>query len=276
MHESRGLGDVYKRQRQDGAPGHLDAVAFAERAREELSHYNRMDPAFTATVQVREDMYSGLMVSRGRLLIGQNARIPHGRVEALLSHEVGTHLVTYYNGRAQPLRQLYVGLAGYDELQEGLAVLAEYLVGGLSRARLRLLAARVVAADRIIEGASFIEVFRLLDRTYEFDQKTAFTITMRIFRGGGLIKDAVYLRGLLRILEYVRKGGELAPLYVGKIAAVHIPLIEELRWRKVLRPLALRPRFLDRDDSLQRLNEIREGRSLLEMAAGRARKEKRR
>jgi uncharacterized protein (TIGR02421 family) len=224
---------------------------------------------------VREDMYSGLMVSRGRLLVGENARIPQGRAEALLSHEVGTHLVTYYNGRAQPLRQLYVGLAGYDELQEGLAVLAEYLVGGLSRARLRLLAARVVAAHSLVEGASFAEVSRLLDRTYEFDQKTAFTITMRIFRGGGLVKDAVYLRGLLRILDYVKKGGQLEPLYVGIIAAVHIPLIEELRWRKVLRPLPLRPRFLDREDSLRRLNELRDGRSLLAMAGIHTRKERR-
>ncbi len=270
------LDQIPSRTRENGRQGRVDAAAFAERAREELSCYQRMDPAFTATVQVREDMYSGLMVSRGRLLIGKGAQIPQGRVEALLSHEVGTHLVTYYNGRAQPLRQLYVGLAGYDELQEGLAVLAEYLVGGLSRGRLRLLAARVVAAHSMVEGASFVEVYRLLDRTYQFDQKTAFTITMRIFRGGGLVKDAVYLRGLLRILDYVRKGGELAPLYVGKIAAVHIPIIEELQWREVLRPQPLRPRFLDREDSRERLNDIRDGRTLLEMAQGRTGKEKRR
>ncbi len=269
------LDEIPSRTRDVGPKGHLDAAAFAERAREELRYYHRMDPAFTATAQVREDMYSGLMVSRGRLLVGGNARIPRGRVEALLSHEVGTHLVTYYNGRAQPLRQLYVGLAGYDELQEGLAVLAEYLVGGLSRARLRLLAARVIAAHSIVEGASFAEVFRLLDRTYEFDQKTAFTVTMRIFRGGGLVKDAVYLRGLLRVLDYLKKGGKLEPLFVGKIAAVHAPLIEELRWRKVLRPVPLRPRFLENEDSLQRLRELRNGRSLVEMAARPARKEKR-
>jgi uncharacterized protein (TIGR02421 family) len=173
--------------------------------------------------------------------------------------------VTYYNGRAQSFRQLHVGLAGYDELQEGLAVLAEYLVGGLSRARLRLLAARVVAAHSMVEGASFREVFRLLDRNYEFDQKTAFTIAMRIFRGGGLIKDAVYLRGLLRILDYVKKRGELEPLYVGKIAAHHMPIIKELQWREVLHPLPLRPRFLDREDSIRRLDELRNGYSLIEM-----------
>jgi uncharacterized protein (TIGR02421 family) len=269
------LDRLPSRTREDWREGYLDAAAFAERAREELSYYHRMSSQFTATVQVREDMYAGLMVSRGQLLIGRNTRIPSRRVEALLSHEVGTHLLTYYNGRAQPFRQLYVGLAGYDELQEGLAVLAEHLVGGLSRARLRLLAARVMAAHSIVEGASFIEVFRLLDRTYEFDQKTAFTITMRIFRGGGLIKDAVYLRGLVRILNYVKNRGELESLYVGKIAAHHIPLIKELQWREVLRPLPLRPRFLDQQDSLLRLNELRNGYSLIDMARSRARREKR-
>ena len=268
------LDKLPSRTREDWQEGHLDAAAFAERAREELLYYHRMSPKFTATVQVREDMYAGLMVSRGKLLIGKNSRIPCRRVEALLSHEVGTHLLTYYNGRAQPFRHLYVGLAGCDELQEGLAVLSEYLVGGLSRSRLRLLAARVVAADSIVRGASFIEVYRLLDRTYEFDQKTAFTITMRIFRGGGLIKDAVYLRGFIRLLDYVKNRGELEPLFVGKIAAHHIPLIRELQWREVLRPLPLRPRILDREDSLRRLEELRNGYSLIEMAGGPARREK--
>jgi hypothetical protein len=110
---------------------------------------------------------------------------------------------------------------------------------------------------------------------YEFDQKTAFTITMRIFRGGGLLKDAVYLRGLIRILDHVKNGGELEPFYVGKIAAHHMPIIKELQWREVLRPVPLLPRFLDREDSLLRLNEIRNGYSLIEMAGRRARREKR-
>ena len=51
---------------------------------------------------------------------------------------------------------------------------------------------------------------------------------MRIYRGGGLTKDAVYLRGLLQILRYLREGGELEPLFVGKVASAHLPLIFEL------------------------------------------------
>lgn len=73
------------------------------------------------------------MVSRGGLLIHRNTRLPASRVEALLQHEVGTHLLRYNNGRAQPFRQLYSGLAGYEALQEGHGVLAEYLSGGPDR-----------------------------------------------------------------------------------------------------------------------------------------------
>jgi hypothetical protein len=74
-------------------------------------------------------------------------------------------VLTYYNGRAQPLRQLYTGLAGYDELQEGLAVLAEYLADGLDASRMRVLAARVVAAHSVEHGATFTDTFRMLTRS---------------------------------------------------------------------------------------------------------------
>ncbi len=93
---------------------------------------------------------------------------------------------------------------------------------------MRVLAARVVAAHHLLDGASFIDTFRTLDRNYEFSQRTAYTIAMRIYRGGGLTKDAVYLRGLLQILRYLREGGELEPLFIGKVASAHLPLIFEL------------------------------------------------
>ncbi len=62
---------------------------------------------------------------------------------------------------------------------------------------------------------------------------------MRTFRGGGLTKDAVYLRGLVQLLEYFKNGGELEPLFIGKISADHIAIVKELQWRKVLHPAPL-------------------------------------
>ena len=61
---------------------------------------------------------------------------------------------------------------------------------------------------------------------------------MRVFRGGGLTKDAIYLRGLLQLLAHLARGGALEPLLVGKIALDHVPLVEELVLREVLRAAA--------------------------------------
>src|SRR5690606_5401676 len=139
----------------------VDARAFRDRAIAELDHYRTRYPSLATTAEIRPDV-SGLMVSRGNLLIGQDLRLDPNRVTPLLHHEVGTHVLTYVNGSAQPVEQLSLGLAGYDELQEGLAVLAEYLAGGLDRTRMRLLAARVIAARSVEDGASFVDTFRLL------------------------------------------------------------------------------------------------------------------
>ena len=72
---------------------------------------------------------------------------------ALMQHEIGTHVLTYYNGKQQPLKLLSIGLTDYDTLQEGLAVLSEYFVGGLTGNRMRTLAGRVVAASARMHGA---------------------------------------------------------------------------------------------------------------------------
>lgn len=251
--------------RRRGAAKEVDALAFAARAQREIESYRGQHAGFHARVEVRDDVYAGLLVSGGVLLVGRRIRIPASRVDALLQHEVGTHLVTFYNGRAQPFRQLNVGLSGYDELQEGLAVLSEFLVGGLDSARARLLAARVIAVEQLLRGASFADCFRAVTREYGFAQRQAFTMTMRVYRAGGLTKDVVYLQGLTRILEYLRDGGELEPLVVGKIGADHIPVVKELSYRKVLQPPPLRPRYLDVPGVAERLQRIRQGHPLLQL-----------
>lgn len=265
QHAAELLDRVPTRSGEDSARGQLGAVEFAKRAQEELGYYQQQCDDFSATVSVREEMYAGMMVSGDQLLIGGKTRVPRSRVDALLQHEIGTHLVTRYNGHVQPFRQLEVGLAGYDGLQEGLAVLAEYLVGGLSRTRMRTLAARVVAARQLLDGAAFIDTFRALDRNYEFSQRAAYTITMRIYRGGGLTKDAVYLRGLLQILRYLREGGDLQPLFVGKVASAHLPLIHELKLREIIKPPALQPRYLQGAKASKKLERLRGGLKVLDL-----------
>ena len=252
------LQRISPRSREKTAGGHVDAESFAARARQEIAFLRSQRPEVNAKVEVRPDV-NGLLVSHGNLFVSSRSRLPVSRVEALLQHEVGTHVLTYHNGCAQRLRLLSAGFSGYETLQEGLAVLSEYLVGGLSRPRLRLLAGRVVAVRSLLDGATFVETFRVLSRTYGFPNRVAFTVVVRTFRSGGLTKDAVYLLGLRRILNYIAEGGELEPLFVGKIALEHIPIVRELTWRQVLVPPPLMPRYMAQSDALQRLQELRKG-----------------
>ncbi len=252
------IAQIASHSREFSGRKKINATEFAALAREEINYYREFAPAIKSKVSIRDDI-TGLMVSNGNLFIGKRVKIPESRAEALIQHEVGTHVLTYINGRDQPFQQLYCGLAGCDELQEGLAVLSEYLVGGLSPPRLRLLAGRVMAASMLIDDATFIETFRELHFNFGFAQRTAYIITSRIYRSGGFTKDAVYLRGLVNLVKYLRNGGELNPLLAGKISIDDIPVIKELQHRKVLKATLLKPRYFDAPQSISRLNSLKNG-----------------
>ncbi len=253
-----------KRSRGDGQR-RVDAATFADCARQEMQRYREQWPPLEACVEIRDDLAVQFLVSRGTLLIGCNAWVAASRVDALIQHEVGTHVLTYFNGRAQPLHQLYTGLPGYEALQEGIAILSEHLVGGLSPARLRLLAARVVAVHRLLDGASFVETFTELHEQHGFDKRKAFSIALRVYRGGGLTKDVVYLRGLCQLLDYLKGGGELEPLFIGKIALKQAPIILELRRRGILSDPPLRPRYMDLPVARERLAALKNGTTVLDL-----------
>jgi uncharacterized protein (TIGR02421 family) len=242
----------------------VSAKWMVQRAHEELDGYRQAYPPFDTEVHLRDELTS-LMVSGGQLLIGTNMMFLPTRVEPLLQHEVGTHVVTHWNGQAQPLKLLSTGLAGYDELQEGLAVFAEFLAAGLTPTRMRTLAGRVVAAHLLIGGASFVETFRQLRERFGFSDVGAWHIVLRVYRGGGYVKDSVYLRGLQSVLDYLAAGGHLETLLVGKIAIEHAPFIEELQRRRVLNPSPLRPAYLDDPDGQERLDRARRGLSLVDL-----------
>ena len=243
---------------------YLNPQQIAERARLELQKYRQQDPTLKSSVFVRSDV-PGILVSQGNLLIGQDASVLSSRLNAIINHEVGTHIVTYHNGGLQPLRELRVGMASYEALQEGLAVLAEYFVGELSPGRLRTLAARVVAVHCITSGASFIECFRVLYKDHGFHPHTAFNITMRVFRGGGYTKDIVYLRGLSQLLNVLADGYPLESLYLGKISHQHLDFIDELQWRQILKPPSLIPIFLDTPEAEARLQALSNGLTLTDL-----------
>lgn len=243
----------------------IGAEEFAGHAREELNHYRDEFPELHAEVNVSETT-SGLMVETGDLYIGSETRIATNRVEPLIQHEVGTHIVTYENGRSQPLHMLSLGLAGYDELQEALGVLAEHLAAGLPPSRLRVLAYRVVAAHLRSQDASFRDTYDELKRL-GCATGIAFSTTMRAYRSGGMTKDAIYLRGLVRLLDHLKSGTDLGLLFYGKISFESISLVSDLVERGVLSKPPLTPRFLTFTGAADRLKKIQAGVDVLGLGA---------
>jgi uncharacterized protein (TIGR02421 family) len=220
----------------------LDAEEFLALAEEEIGHYRAEDPDLDMHAEIRSDV-NGVMVSGDVLLIGPETKVQQARAQALLHHEVGTHLVTHSNGTHQPIKVLGVGLAGYDETQEGLAVLAEIACGGLTAFRLRQLASRVITVHRMLDGDSFAQAHEaLLDEG--FPAASAYTTVMRVYRSGGMTKDVIYLRGLVELLEHLGADGSLDRLWLGKFSLRDLPLIGELDERGVLRPPRVLPRYL--------------------------------
>lgn len=235
----------------------IKANYFAQAADAELEKYRKDFPQLDLRVKVKDNV-SGLIVSGAELSVGKDLSISESRMEALIQHEVGTHILTYCNGHKQPLHLMYAGFAGYEQLQEGMAVLSEFFVGGLNINRLKLLAARVMAVDALIHGADFIDTYNMLTKDYGFSGKTSFTISMRVHRGGGYTKDAIYLKGLIQLLNFIKDGGDIGNLYGGKFALEHLPLIEELMHLKIIIKPVL-PAYLTTVQAKEKIKAIKKG-----------------
>jgi uncharacterized protein (TIGR02421 family) len=233
----------------------LPATSFARQADREIRRYQESAPELSMAIQIRPDT-SGIMVANGDLLIAENATVAGSRLQGLLAHEVGTHVLTYFNGSCQPLKLMSAGLAGYEETQEGLALMAEGVVDGLRADRLRQIAARVIAVRRLIQGEPFGRIHSELVEEHGYSPSGAFTIAMRVWRSGGLTKDACYLRGLQDLVSFVAEGKSLAPLWAGKMSLVDLPLVEDLTGRRILSPPTVLPRFFQDPTAMGRLDAI--------------------
>jgi uncharacterized protein (TIGR02421 family) len=233
----------------------IDADGIASLATREIARYREQYSELSAPIEIRNDT-SGIMVANGTLLISSTASVSGSRAKGLLAHEVGTHILTYVNGSLQDLKLMGSGLAGYEETQEGLALLAEAAVGGLTAARLRQMAARVIAVALLVQGCSFEQAHRQLTERYGYSKDGAFTIVMRVWRAGGLTKDAIYLRGLQDLVEHLAAGHDIENLWQGKMSLADLPLASMLTDQGILKPPVILPDFLSDSTARKRLKKV--------------------
>ena len=79
----------------------------------------------------------------------------------------------------------------------------------------------------MVEGVPFDDVHATLVSD-GIPHVQAFTTAVRVFRSGGLTKDAVYLRGLLELIDHLSTGGDLDTLLLGKMPLTAVPLVGDL------------------------------------------------
>lgn len=176
--------------------------------------------SFPLNIKFSTHIAADAMVSNATesLLLKRNAKFSENQMLTLANHEIGVHLVTTYNGKAQPLKIFSNGFPKNTETQEGLAVFSEYMSGALTLKRLKALAYRVLASDSLIKGYTFADTFDLIHGQQKLNRNDAFAISLRAHRGGGFTKDRLYLSGLSKIYKRYRKQESMEVLLSGKVS----------------------------------------------------------
>ena len=144
-------------------------------------------------------------------------------------------MLTAENGDHQPYQILRRGTANYLDTQEGLAIFNQNRVLSEGHERRFNPPRNALGAGFVLEH-SFAETRSYLRDELGYSDSKAISGAISMKRGltntsehGGFTKSLVYFRGLKAIEKFVKNGGDLKRLYIGKISLEHLELIEELQ-----------------------------------------------
>ncbi len=226
--------EYLKSEQNTGEPPEDERRRTAEEVKpafeEVLSRYGLHD----WIVELKQGMVADCAVGEQRLFLRSGATFSDEHLKALFAHEIETHALTAENGRLQPYEIFRRGCANYLDTQEGLAIYNQNLVLPPQHEK-RFLHAKSVLAVAYGMDHSFAETRRYLQEELGCTNEKATSKTIDIKRGisrsiehGAFTKALVYFRGFRAIDQFVRQGGDLRKLYIGKIAIEDLPLIEKI------------------------------------------------
>jgi uncharacterized protein (TIGR02421 family) len=186
---------------------------------------------FKYRIKISNNLSAAAMVLNNTqtLVLRKSHKFSLNQLKVLTNHEIGVHMVTTFNGLNQPLKVFSNGFPNNVETQEGLAVYSEFMSGCLTIERLKELAFRVIAVDSLHKGYTFSDTFHLLHNQHKLNRDKAFSITLRVHRGGGFTKDHLYLKGIRNIYKYANSGEDLGLLLTGKVSQEYVSTIKKLQ-----------------------------------------------
>lgn len=197
---------------------------------EEMLKYYRLE---NWRVIIKKNLLSKCITNKSRrIFIKNDCLFSEDRARALVIHEIETHLLTAENGLKQQYKLFNVGFANYLPTQEGLAI---YNVCASDQtnsddANSNSLADAIYLANQL----SFADLYQSL-RNKKLTRHSALNIAIRVKRGltdtslpGALTKDYCYYSGKKIVQEFVKSGGDLSELYLGKFSIKDLPLIKQI------------------------------------------------
>ena len=225
------------------------ADEFAERLKRPLLKFFGDD---VPAVKVVDNLSAKAIAGSRRIRLRQDAIFTERDLDQLLQHEAYIHAGTAKNGRTQDAFPILGRAhAGTTEIQEGLAVFAEIISGAIDPHRVRRLSDRIRVINMSVQGADFKEIFDVYMERFD-DPSVAYNNTFRVFRGGVVTggapftKDIVYLKGLMRVHNFMRtvvslkRADLIRLLFVGKLDVEDIPALAYLRKEGLIH----RPKYL--------------------------------
>lgn len=222
----------------------------------------RLCPFFThhqekITVMVSDGMVADASAGADSIRLSQTAMFSDRDLRYLEVHEGWVHVGTTLNGAMQPYCSfLSKGSPSSSVIQEGLAVITEIVTLSSYPARMKKITNRVIALDKISQGANFIDIYRYF-LSCDLSEDDSYNHTVRLFRGstpdgGAFTKDLSYAKGFVLIYNFIRFAisehrVDVVPLlFSGKLVLDDLPLLCELRDRGRLdSPVYLPPPFRD-------------------------------
>lgn len=208
----------------------LSADEAAERFRAVMEQYGLHE----WKVSVRDALVADCTVGGREVYLRGGARFTPGHLEALIAHEIETHVLTAENGASQPFELFRRGFAQYLDTQEGLAIFNQNRILSPHHDKRYGPARNVLAIAYVLEH-SLAQTRRYLEEELGYGSEKALSKAIDFKRGladtaepGGFTKGLVYFRGLRAIEEFVGRGGDLRKLYVGKIALEDLDLIAKI------------------------------------------------
>ena len=194
---------------------------------------------FKWTVMEKEMLVGASFNIASRIIyINKNRKFSDHDLRRLIVHEIGTHIMRAENAMKQKYKIFLIGFPGYLATEEGLAVYNEERAGLLSNEVLKNYAGRVMAVELSLKN-SFSTVYNELCEYFPKEQ--AWILALRSKRGisdtskpGAYTKDHLYLKGWYDVKNFVKKGGRVEDLYIGKIGVEHVPVVKELIRMKIV------------------------------------------